>query len=82
MAVRLFGAERLARPQENGRPSAGPGGYFNLKARHSCRFAADIAIGDRRHNRLLQLAVAGSPLLRIDRAGWPSSRAVWHKPIN
>jgi hypothetical protein len=90
-SVRAWGAAVREGPA-GPRRSRGPDQHFNLEAICGCEFATDTAIGDRRHNRLLQLAVAGSALLRIDRAGWPSSRGMrrhpleriyeLHKPIN
>jgi len=42
-------------------------GGFNLKARFCCRFAADAATSDRRHNCLLWLAAARGRLLGVYR---------------
>ena len=44
---------------------------FNLKERFCCRFAADAATTDRRHNFLLRLAAArDAGSVCIDRADW------------
>ena len=62
-ADRLFGPSvGRGRSMRAGRPppTVRPNRHFNLKERFGCRFAADAAIGDRRHNRLLQLAAAGT----------------------
>jgi hypothetical protein len=67
MADQLFGAEGGF--SRSGNPAGSGCEFSTIRRCLACRFCENATIGDRRHNRLLQLAVVGAPFLRIDRAG-------------
>jgi hypothetical protein len=50
----------------SGNPAAGSPEFSTIRRGLACRVCENAPMGDRRYNRLLQLAVVGAPFLRID----------------
>jgi hypothetical protein len=66
MVDQLFEAEGGF--SRSGNPAASSPEFSTIRRGLACRFCKNAPVGDRRHNRLLQLAAVGAPFLRIDRA--------------
>jgi hypothetical protein len=66
MADQLFGAEGGF--SRSGNPAVSSSEVSTIRRGVAYRFCGNAPMGDRRHNRLLQLAAVRAPFLRIDRA--------------
>jgi hypothetical protein len=77
MADQLFGAE--PRFSRSGDPAGSNSEFSTTRRDLAHRFCENATMGDRRHNRLLQLAAVGAPFLRIDRAGPAIAEGCGHR---